>query len=668
MRDTTYSVIRWTYITPTASSAYDNANTIKMYNTFIPNTQYKASANTIKYSPNMEYYLIFTSDGVLELHQVATTSPVNKDKILWDTAAFTKGRPNAILSIQSDGNIVIYDNGAAIWSIGNHNNTGPAFLVADDNGYAVAYTANGYRGSYNPPLWINVHNDNGVVDLYNKVYVGMQTNAIGTDPQSYNRACTTATYGGALDTAAISLAQARYCASGLNLITNTNCSPFLDEANKTSVTNNAFNNYIIPKVKQLCADGYDSMYPDDPATQTLVNRFCSCKNPIGNSLAIMGLGYNPICYDQKCIDSGYKTSNTNNSRATCPTAICIQPINLVNLQVVKGLNISCNVSAGAPATTTPTTTTPTTTTPTTTTPTTTTPTTTTPAAVPAITAPVTNADISTNPADPTIVFTDANIFTSGTDYAASMGASHLSPNGKYKLIFQNDGNLVLYAKNPVEKSIWATGTNNPLSILSIGSDGNINIYSTSAKTTSIWTTNTGNNNGPCILAPDNNGNVVVYQSTSKGWVAIWSSMGLAKYTPNSSITVIMADLPKDVPSGGNFSMSTASIIGIVCMIIFLFVAIRLILVRRSAVATPNYNVQPQMRPPMANYNMQPQMANYNMQPQMRLPMANYNVQPQMRPPMANYNVQPMTNYNMQPMTNYNMQPMTNYNMPVRPKI
>jgi hypothetical protein len=612
MRDTTYNIIRWTYITPTDQSAYDNANTIKIYNTFTPNTQYKASANTIKYSPSMSHYLIFTSDGVLELHQTATTYPVRKDTILWDTSALTKGRPNAILAIQSDSNIVIYDNGSPIWSIGNHNNTGPVFLVADDNGYAVAYNANGYKGSYKPPVWINVATSgvaakyNNVATLYNYMHSGMQTNAIGTAPQSYTRACTTATYGKPLDAAAISMAQARYCASGLNLLTDSKCSSFMDEANNNATTKGGFDNYIIPKAKLLCADGYDSMYPDDPAIQKRVNDFCSCMNPKGNSLTIMGLGLAPICYDQKCVDSGYKTANTNNLRATCPKSVCIQPINLVNLQKVSGLTISCNIGGDPKPPDTP--------------------------ATPATPIPV--APVSTNPANVAIAFEEANVFTDKAVYAASADTVRPSPNGKYNLIFQADGNLVLYAADATKKALWSSGTwGNPLAVLIVQPDGTINIYRDSSKAISIWTNGLSNapsatqslgtngrttttttatssytsdtttnidSGGPSILAPDNNGNVVVYQSTAKGWVATWSSMGLAKYTPNSSITVTIVSPPEPKRDDSSSGMSPEAIVGIVGTIITICMILLYFLLRKSStmrVQQPMYQyIQPQQQP------------------------------------------------------------------------
>jgi hypothetical protein len=76
---------------------------------------------------------------------------------------------------------------------------------------------------------------------------------------------------------------------------------------------------------------------------------------------------------------------------------------------------------------------------------------------------------------------------------------------KYNLIFQNDGNLVLY--NPSSNPIWATGTEGKAARMSVQADGNVVLYDFSNQV--IWATNTNGNPG-AFLSLQNDGNLVVY--------------------------------------------------------------------------------------------------------------------------------------------------------------
>jgi len=79
------------------------------------------------------YDLHFTLDGNLEL-----TGP--KKVKLWESG--TRGRGGAILSMQRDGDLVIYDAARrrAIWSAGTKGNPG-AYLDVQDDGNVVIYTS-----------------------------------------------------------------------------------------------------------------------------------------------------------------------------------------------------------------------------------------------------------------------------------------------------------------------------------------------------------------------------------------------------------------------------------------------------------------------------------------------------------------------------------------------
>ena len=64
----------------------------------------------------------------------------------------------------------------------------------------------------------------------------------------------------------------------------------------------------------------------------------------------------------------------------------------------------------------------------------------------------------------------------------------VSNSGRYQLILQRDGNLVLYDPSAGQKALWASGTaGHPNSYLRVQDDGNLAIYQPSDP---IWATNT----------------------------------------------------------------------------------------------------------------------------------------------------------------------------------
>jgi hypothetical protein len=86
-----------------------------------------------------------------------------------------------------------------------------------------------------------------------------------------------------------------------------------------------------------------------------------------------------------------------------------------------------------------------------------------------------------------------------------------------RLVFQKDGNLVLYtSSNSVS---WATGTVGQAVEFRIQSDGNIALYNGSSE--AIWATGTDKNPGASLVV-QTDGNLVVYSKNSGGR-ALWSS-------------------------------------------------------------------------------------------------------------------------------------------------
>ncbi len=89
--------------------------------------------------------------------------------------------------------------------------------------------------------------------------------------------------------------------------------------------------------------------------------------------------------------------------------------------------------------------------------------------------------------------------------------SLVSQDGRYRLIMQGDGNLVIYSPN---RAIWATMTNVGIQSprLDVQGDGNIVVYNSSNKY--FWASWT-QGNGPSNLIMQNDGNLVLYNAQGR---------------------------------------------------------------------------------------------------------------------------------------------------------
>jgi hypothetical protein len=94
----------------------------------------------------------------------------------------------------------------------------------------------------------------------------------------------------------------------------------------------------------------------------------------------------------------------------------------------------------------------------------------------------------------------------------SFGQSIKSCDGRFTLIMQTDGNLVLYFNGV---ALWATDTNGCGDHAVMQGDGNFVVYA--ASNAPCWSSNTANNPG-AFLTLQNDGNLVIYNGP-----AIWSS-------------------------------------------------------------------------------------------------------------------------------------------------
>ena len=115
------------------------------------------------------------------------------------------------------------------------------------------------------------------------------------------------------------------------------------------------------------------------------------------------------------------------------------------------------------------------------------------------------------------------------------GQSIFSANGKYKFIYQYDGNLVLY-RNSDGHPLWASNTHGQTTRVAImQTDGNLVVYNPDRH---LWNSVTWGNPGSCLKVQDD-GNVVIYAPDAR---ALWATN-----------TVQQADLaifPGCGPTGG----------------------------------------------------------------------------------------------------------------------
>lgn len=95
------------------------------------------------------------------------------------------------------------------------------------------------------------------------------------------------------------------------------------------------------------------------------------------------------------------------------------------------------------------------------------------------------------------------------------GQSMWSSDGRFQLVMQTDGNLVLYGP---AGSMWATGTNGGSDRrMVMQTDGNLVVYNSADQ--ALWHTSTGGNPG-ARLSLQNDGNLVIYNTAN---AAIWAT-------------------------------------------------------------------------------------------------------------------------------------------------
>ncbi|HEY4487721.1 MAG TPA: peptidoglycan-binding protein, partial [Candidatus Paceibacterota bacterium] len=141
-----------------------------------------------------------------------------------------------------------------------------------------------------------------------------------------------------------------------------------------------------------------------------------------------------------------------------------------------------------------------------------------------------------------------------TGASLTPGQSIKSCDGVYTLIFQGDGNVVLYPSAHIDSryAIWATGTNGmPAATLVMQGDGNLVLYKSGVQSNATalwasgsipptWKTGGGTFGKPGYLAVQGDGNLVVYATTDNS--VMWASNTVRSLPPSSSTAIPTATL------------------------------------------------------------------------------------------------------------------------------
>jgi hypothetical protein len=116
-----------------------------------------------------------------------------------------------------------------------------------------------------------------------------------------------------------------------------------------------------------------------------------------------------------------------------------------------------------------------------------------------------------------------------------------SGNGRYYVIYQGDGNLVLYEVNG--GATWSSRTaGNSVGYFIMQGDGNAVIYD--AERRAVWSSGTEGNRGSRIIV-QNDGNLVIYDRQNQALWSAWSDNALLPPPEWCSVIVTRTDWDPD---------------------------------------------------------------------------------------------------------------------------
>ena len=150
----------------------------------------------------------------------------------------------------------------------------------------------------------------------------------------------------------------------------------------------------------------------------------------------------------------------------------------------------------------------------------------------------------------------ANTFadTQNGDFTLTKDKKYYSPNNQYCVIFQNDGNLVVYqcdAKKAPVKAVWNAGTyGNPGSRCVMQKDGNLVIYNSA--NSALWHTHTNGKTGARLSIMDD-GELRIYSRLTQGYTWTNGYHGSVSQTSSgnssSGVSIAAASVVVDAVKG-----------------------------------------------------------------------------------------------------------------------
>jgi hypothetical protein len=310
------------------------SNPIPPYS-FLSNGRY--GMGTTIWSPNTRYKLFVQPDGNLVAYeqQNANSNDPSSCSPYWSTssAKFSNNEISVrpILSVQTDGNIVLYrqkssnarvlSESGAMWNT-NSRGDNMKFGLAN-NGDLYAFT--GHPQTNNLTIhWSSSNTTSTYNDIMDNFY-------------SFNSKCSDSNY----TNSTIENIKYRYeyCSRGHNAYRDSNCKTFFQGYNISGDTNGQYKKKMDDTIKNICSNVQENSQND-------YKEFCACVQPLGNAKTLFdNYRYHPKCWEQKCINNGYKLEEYATEANKCPTSLCIQEINLKNLIQESGskIEMSCNI-------------------------------------------------------------------------------------------------------------------------------------------------------------------------------------------------------------------------------------------------------------------------------------------------------------------------------------
>jgi len=150
-------------------------------------------------------------------------------------------------------------------------------------------------------------------------------------------------------------------------------------------------------------------------------------------------------------------------------------------------------------------------------------------------APAMGLTATVNNNAPAVVKSAAGISQVTAPRRFDKGFELISPSGEYKLSFQSDGNLVIYANG---KAIWATMTVQSAQSLWFQADGNFVLYG--ANSQPLVNTMSYQKGGQTLALQDD-GNLVIYNNNRQPIWALWGVVGSQAMFKNLSVPKSASD-------------------------------------------------------------------------------------------------------------------------------